>query len=406
MITIDSDDAELAALVQRLAELVAAAGGYLDARLRIVIARGDLSVRSDAADGELLVRLPRACLLPIDEVDLALNDDRLQIESLPASMGEVQRDMLECMIAIYNRGAKIASYREELPWLAFADAPELLELLHRGRAQAPKPSRLFELARTGALDTLALEGFMGSRILDYRDAAGAGAMVMMPFIDFFNHHVRAAPFARDGEALTVTAAHPLAGSDECFVRYNALDALDAYLNYGFVDTSAGFVRSVPVRIDLPDVGVIDIQARVAQRRKQLAAGLTDLGALLPRAQRAEDGSLSVSQLVIPGAAPELFHRAVGALVAQFVPAIGPSELRAAVDTVVAEVMTANRAYYGHLDEEAGRLAATPARDRLRQLVEVQSAKLAAIGEGFAREWSWSRAKPAFPYNYGQGLTWS
>ena len=190
------------------------------------------------------------------------------------------------------------------------------------------------------------------------------------------------------------------------MRYNALDALDAYLNYGFVDTSAGFVRSVPVRIDLPDVGVIDIQARVAQRRKQLAAGLTDLGALLPRAQRAEDGSLSVSQLVIPGAAPELFHRAVGALVAQFVPAIGPSELRAAVDTVVAEVMTANRAYYGHLDEEAGRLAATPARDRLRQLVEVQSAKLAAIGEGFAREWSWSRAKPAFPYNYGQGLTWS
>lgn len=412
-ITIDSDDAELETLLRELETLVVRSGGYLHPRLRIVVAQGQLKVESDASGPDPLVRLPESCLLPIDDVDIGLrDDDSLSLASPPADMDAGKWAMLKCMIAIYNRGQKVRQYRHELPWLALAGSPALLALLHSARADAPKATQLYELAAAGELERLALRGFLGSRVLKYQPADGEPAQVMMPFIDFFNHHSASPSFGRDGDALTVRPSRPLAGSNECFVCYNALDTLDAFLNYGFVDVTAPFVRSVPLQIALPGIGSLRIRGKMAQPRKQpLPPQLKDLGVFLPRFRRLSDQELAAAQLLIPAAGrPDALHRVFVVLIQNLAPGLGLSELDDAVTSAVQQVLAANEDYYRQLETMRQTTGTTvesaPALEQLGVLVDVQQRKLAAYRDVISHSRFRGPSGDAPPPGMREGMAWS
>jgi len=162
-IEIQTEDTRMLDLLRELETLVSEAGGFLHPDLKVVVDDGQISIESTAPIDELLVRLPESCLVPIDDVRFALNGDDLGIASVPPKYGETRRAMLECMVAIYNRGHKIPRHRAELPWLVFANQPDLLRQLHAARLDAPKPTGFFELAMKGDLDTLTLESFVATR---------------------------------------------------------------------------------------------------------------------------------------------------------------------------------------------------------------------------------------------------
>ena len=205
----------------------------------------------------------------------------------------------------------------------------------------------------------------------------------MPFVDFFNHHSMSPSFQRQDGEMGVACSRPNPGSNECFVRYNVMDAMDTYLNYGFVDRSANFLRSVPARIDLPGIGTIGIRGRVAQPRKQpLPSGLEDLGIYLPRLQRVSDKTLVAAQMLIPTS--NLHYRlgsAFGVMIHKLVPeGVSHDMLLTALESATDQLLRANDNYYWDLqnqvDSLGGRLKPPAAREQLYALIVFQRTMLA------------------------------
>lgn len=93
------DDAGTIRALRDLLRVVLDAGGHLHPRLRLVVdADGALGIGSDAPDGEVLARLPAACLIPVGPVELRVgHDDRLEIRRLPDDYDPMHRALLDGM---------------------------------------------------------------------------------------------------------------------------------------------------------------------------------------------------------------------------------------------------------------------------------------------------------------------
>jgi hypothetical protein len=407
-IIIESDDAELVPLLRDLERQVTDAGGYLSPQLKIVVDQGQIRVESDAQEAALLVRIPESCLPVIDGIDFCLSDGRLAVAAGADDIGPSQRRVLDTMLAIYNRGDKLSAHRRESLWLALADQPTLLEKLHDGRRDAPKVTHHYESARHGGGDDLLIESYLGARTLRYRLDEDHTGRVLMPFIDFFNHHSASPSFGIGQQALTVQASHPLPGSAECFVSYNRLDAFDALLNYGFADTSAPFVRSVPLRFDLPDGGVVQVLGRVGQAKKKIVA--KELGFLrgwLPRFHRTAEGVIVANHLLIPRVSQiDILANVLAMLFAPMMPAADRDALNRLVQTALGTVIRVNREYYRSLDELVGTVPETVANHQalaeLRRALAHQSAWLDEWDKVLAA----AAHAVAVPHTGGLGAAWS
>lgn len=382
-IDIQTEDTRMLDLLRELETLVSGAGGFLHPDLRIVVDNGQISVESAAPIDELLVRLPESCLVPVDDVQFVLHGDDVAVASVPPEYGEVHGAMLECMVAIYNLGDKIRQHRAELPWLVFSDQTDLLTQLHAARLDAPKPTRFFELAMNGDTDALTLESFVATRALPLRFSDRGSRRVIMPFVEYFNHHSLSPSFQRQDGDLGVVCSRPDADSNECFIRYIAMDAMDTYLNYGFVDRSANFLRSVPARIHLPGIGTIGIKGRIAQPRKQpLPESLKGLGMYLPRFERISDKTLVAAQMLIP--TTDLHHRlgrALDVMIRNLVPeGVSHDVLLTALESASDQLLRANDLYYSDLqslvDALGDRLKPSAAREVLYAMIVFQRTMLA------------------------------
>ena len=394
-ISIDSDDWELEALLRQLETLVRGEGADLHPALRVVSREGNLWIESDAQDGEVLVRLPPESLIPIDEASLRLDGSAIRVEACSDKISAAQKALLDCMLAIYNQGNKLELHRGYSPWSAFCSSQELLDQLHFARKDAPKISEYHEMASQGDLDALLLQHYIASRTLRYGanqgDPSGPFHRVLMPFIDFFNHHTAAPGFSRDGAALEVRAGRSVPGSNECFVSYSRLDAMDSFLSYGFVDSSAAFMRSVPVHIRLRGVGEIEIQGRGAVTRKNPPpTPLADLKPLVPPFTKRGDAYFILGGLIIPGPQAILaMHRILAFVIQRFLaPNASQQQLVDMTDDSVEQVLVANEDYFAALADTLGRvggqLADTPALAQLRQLIVLQQQKLQDARDALSR----------------------
>lgn len=372
--------------MRQLENLVCREGAFLHPALRVVARGGNLWMEAEVQDNEPLVKLPSSCLIPIDDIEFRIEGASIEVVSYSPGISAERKDLLDCMLAIYNQGNKLELHAGYSPWVAFSSSRELLDQLHLARKDAPKISRFHEMARRGDLQQLLPEHFIGSRVLrflvDPNDPKGPANRVLMPFIDFFNHHSASPGFSRDGSVLLVDASRSVQGSNECFVSYSQLDAMDSYLNYGFVDSSAPFMRSVPAVISLPGTGSIVIEGRGgAKRVNPPPPVLSDLKQLVPPFRKGGNGEFFLGSLVIPGAGNILaMHRILAFVLQRFLaPGLSQERVAGLVDMAVEQVLEANEGYYQSLrdahDQCVEWLAETPAREQLTQLVDLQQKKL-------------------------------
>jgi len=390
---IDSDDRELEVLLRQLETLVHKEGGFLHPALRVVSRGGNLWVESDAQSGEALVRLSPGCLIPIDEARLLLSGSEIVVETCSEKVSSGQKALLDCMLTIYNQGNKVELHRGYSPWSAFSAVPELLDRLYFARKDAPKISHYRDMARQGDLDRLLLEHYIGSRPLRYRvnpeDPASPAYRVLMPFIDFFNHHTASPGFARDGASLVVNASRPVPGTNECFVSYSRMDAMDTFLNYAFVDSSAAFMRSVPLEISIPGAGIIVIKGLVRMRKNPPPPALADLKILVPPFSKGENGEFVLGGLIIPApqAVPALYRIFAFVIQRFLAPKVGERQLAGMVDSCIEQVLNANKEYFDGLEDTLqrvkDRIAQVPAFEQLRQLIGMQQQKLRDFREAIS-----------------------
>jgi len=353
------DDDAVAGALERLLGHFFTAGGWLAQGARVCCRDGALSIESarKAGQGGDLILLPKAGLLPVNQAQTRLEGNELVLAGLPSYWSSQQRALFEGMLEVYNLTGKIAAERQASAILGLAREPELAARFQPLFACRRNLQRDLERARSGDPE-LVVESFFHSRFLGFDDPMSAPSgreQVIMPVIDFLNHHFDGAGFEtrhdeRRGVHLAVRQWRPEGGERQCFVRYGHYDALDMLLSYGYVDHTAPFVRSLPVSLELPPIGAVAVRSLPFIHRGELPAALQGLRFHLPAIRREEDGGFTLSHLLIPtGQASSALRSVLRHVLRQVAPRLRPLQAMQAVKQAEAQLLEHNRRFYEALE---------------------------------------------------------
>ena len=355
MVTIASDSTAVANAITRLLESLGKHGARFNDRLAIICRDGELSIRTTAMlpPEQVLIGLPAECLLPVDDFQLSLSGNVIRISDHNPAVSPARREIMERVIDVFNLTDKVSRHRFSTLSSLRRVRPEVYALLCSGRiAQAEQPP-----VRPSRNDP-AIDDLLDTRTLVYRldPASSRHTLVMMPIIDYCNHHPFAHPYSpavdpAGRRMLTIRAFCPDPVTRECFARYGIYDSYDCFLHYGFVDRQTPFVISIPIEIALPSLGTLTIHAwPMHSPRTELPGEIADLWFYLPafkidKATR----SAEVSHLMIPHEnEPYALRRILGVILRQIEPALTERPISAIIETIEQQILSANAEFYRNL----------------------------------------------------------
>jgi hypothetical protein len=355
MVSIVSDDRDIERSLEKNVMLAENAGAVLNEGLVIKFVDGSLSVEAPTVNvGEVLIRLPLECVLPVELFQLSVAGDAIEIRSHEAALSSHCVGLMEALLDLYNLAGKLARHRLTSPWTLIASHPELLPDL---ALRLPNDlSLMFEKFKQSAdIDELMLDSFLHSRTFNYRENENLPPFPMLlPIIDFLNHHLQGSPVQLDDSSindgfLTIAKSSPVLGAgNECFAFYGLNDRFDTWVSYGFIDETAPFVRSVPMRIDLTEFGTLQLANFVKIRsRDDLPQEVRDLHLFIPEVLARKGNYMEVTSLLLPPPQiPDALRRALAFLIEEMGPA-HPRQ-RELVVNAEAQIVGANVNYYSNL----------------------------------------------------------
>lgn len=397
MAIIKADDPLIEKELLRLEELVTDGGGGVHSDMVIVAENGGLSVqtREPMANGREIIRLSRDVLLPSDKYQIGVKGDEFTIEFADKSgFSDLQRELGETMITLYNLTHKVKMQREYSFLLSLAPYPELVDFIDSGRMFGANLNEWRPKVHKGLegeeLNRFLSETFLKTRHLGYADYIRTSSIsILMPIIDFINHNWNGANFGsgvgvRQGD-LTVNTAYPFAGSLECYAFYNIMDSLDALLRYDFIDESAPVVRSVPIDLQAGDHGLIVVKSWPgAGGKKNLATAIADLSRYLPTMTvDRQKKTLNASHLMIPvGASPLALRRVLYLLLVNLTGKVVEKTFSERwIREAEHKIVEKNKAHYKDMlaliDKLTKERGGGPGLERMRGLCNLQLEKLAA-----------------------------
>lgn len=351
MINIESDQPELRRALENLVEEVERGGGWFHESLSLVAESGSIRVESSlpAGKAELLMSVPGQILLPIDEVSMRVSGDDILIDSFADSATPEWRRLFEMVIGIYNLCGKIPAHRAASPRFGFPADGDIARLLAAGREAR---SHSAETGNQGLLDD-----FIHSRLFSHDGVSpGKRREVLMPAVDFFNHHPDANGFMGettrhpDQPVIGVEYWKPEADSRECYVCYSLFDAFDLAVHYGYLERGCRFVKSVPLVVELEGLGTLRVRSKgMAGIRRELPSQLRDLRAWMPMMIRSSPQEIELSHLIIPGLSDQhALRRVLATMIATWRPDMDLEAVAEHVAEAERAVLAENIRYYERL----------------------------------------------------------
>lgn len=360
MAQIISDRDELKHSMRKLVALVHKNGGWLDERLIIRHEHGGFSVHSktNGTNGGWIIKLPPACLLPTDQFQLSLDGDDIRIQSHASELSGKRLDLLEIMLELWNQTGKIAAQKQTAFWGISEGDPDLFRLLVAGRNTQFYGKLEGSLYSKDQHEQLLIKGFLMSRTSGLASgiASSERAQMLMPIIELLNHHPLAPPYAylssqNQQNQLAIKEFRASPETTECFVRYGYYDAYDLLLNYGYVERNAFFVRSIPMEISLPGLGMMKIYTSTGQlSNKNLPPQIADLGVFLPQFFiNRNAGTADVGYLLIPqDTAPHALRQVLGFIIYQLDPKLPSVKISEFTEMAERQVLAENARFYRDL----------------------------------------------------------
>jgi len=343
MVEIVSDRADIENHVSRLVDLIKSNGGYVHDDLIVESENGNLALKAPRSVDEKskLIFVPRDLLLPKSDFDLYLSGDDICIGASANPVSSAQLATADEMLAIYNLCEKIKIHRETAPVRLFIEAPETFEAL-------VLPNQ-FRTRKTLTVKDPILDDFLHTRLFAAKAASGDETQsVLMPIIDFLNHNRKAGGYQMSAAGLLVNRHSPLADTDECFVTYSRMDAQTAFAIYGFVDENSDIVTSIPLSIDLPGVGTIEVNRQHGTRSQaNVPPALKNIAWLVPQmniSQEHNQGRLGCL-IIPPEGFPRSMRRILSFIIRPLAGSVSLEELNALVLEAERQVIKANLSYY-------------------------------------------------------------
>lgn len=308
MIKISSDNPDIEKDIIVLCDLVERSGGYVSSDLEFVDVNGNTSVFAGAdCNDDYIFKLRHEFLIPYDNFDFDVESDDIVIVHDDQNESQEHLSTLETMISLYNRSGKFKSHLKEHPLLSFSEYPDLIQYMLKAREGKDLDIVRGILAEPEYFDELALLTFFKSRLLHCRlySKKADHKAVLIPVAEFMNHHPLGAGFdnlyGKEACFMATGLSMPVSDSREVFTSYGRFDALDTFIHYGFVDQSSRYMRSIPLKIDLDDMGTIVVRGFSAVVPvSQIPDELQDLAFYFPQINH-DDGSdlVELSHIYIP-----------------------------------------------------------------------------------------------------------
>ncbi len=368
MVKISSDNLGIENNIRQICSLLEQNGAYIDADIEIHDIKGQTCVWADSElSSKYIFKLPHELLVPYDNFDFDVEGQDIVIAHDDKNKSKEHLKILEDMLSLYNDAGKFQNHLKEHPLLRFNEGPELTNHLLKGREGQDIDIVKKIIKGPEFFDELALLVFFKSRLLHccLNDKKARSTAVLIPVVEFMNHHNKGAGFDnlyhKEGSCMATEAAMPVAGSRECFTNYGRFDALDTYLHYGFVDQSATYVRSVPVQIDLGDIGKISVGAfNAIVSPEEVPEQVRDLAFYFPKMRIDHTfKKAELSHIFIPQDNARYSMRRILEFVIQLLePKIDGATCLAGIGEAENQILESNMEYYNKLKP----LVCNPAKD--------------------------------------------
>ena len=353
-------DTQVEETFRTLCQLITDNGGVIHEELIVDQKGRSVTVRvpSIVEDNAIIIKLSRPLLLPYKKFNIYIQDDKYILNDCDESITPLQRELMEHMLALYNLTDKFAEHREISVLQLIHKDPDVIKWILGARD--PTSRQLIDDMANDDLQEALKKSFFKTRVIGvHNKSSNDREQCLMPLVDFINHHFQAnifnLPDHIDGE-LNILKSTPVDGSNECYVRYSNMDALDSLLNYDFADDHAKFVRSVPMKIELEGVGTCEIKAGLSHVKHNLAIlpdHLKGLGIYLPQMMANNvTKTFELSFLMIPQAgAPKSMRRILAAGLGMIAPTASPDQVLGYVTALEKQVIRHNIIFYNDLREK-------------------------------------------------------
>jgi len=255
------EDHHVVKLIRDLIDHLKNMGARFNEELRIVESNGELSIQSYTSpqQPEELLSVPLTCMPLLADYQMKIVNDELTVINKSEMLNPLAAPVMESLKNIYNSTNKFVKWTNTYPLLTLKNHPKLVELLLSSKLSSGKLLHFKRLYDDGLWDDLLLASFFGSREFTYMSEYLANSGInttnksekgLLSIIDFINHKTNSAWYSMntDNNHIEIIAS-PDPENREVFVQYNISDPVITYLLYGFVDTNAPWLYSVPNELE-------------------------------------------------------------------------------------------------------------------------------------------------------------
>jgi hypothetical protein len=292
--------------------------------------------------GAPIIKLPVELMVPANPLNLHVKKNEFYIDPDKDNLSEIQIEIAEHMIELYNLTNKVKLYKKSCPWIAYRKAPEILDEILLSRTEAGKikmkTSFLHQETDAPTENEFIAEDFIQTRVLGHKKETDEQKFQkIMPIVDYLDHDFRANGFMINepkaggnkkgniSELLSILNSQPFIHKSNCYVNYGTYDSVDTFLAYGFTYNEVPFVRSIPLTIPIDGYKDIEVNSvPSAKYNNKLHKNLDDIKGFMPMVSReSDDHNLVCSHLFIGlNLAPNLLRRVLRVLIRALT---GPAE---------------------------------------------------------------------------------
>lgn len=246
---ISTKNSEIKASLERIESAVLKHGGYAHPEMTIHESKNNIWIScTEAAESETLLSIPIALFIPVTQLNWQFSNGALHYFDHSSSLTEVQRQLLDDMVHIYNLTDKVSTHQTNaLSWY-LANNADYLRWFREAWTDyvLPKPDP--------AMDFLATRWVRLTRDAKLQ----SNIKYLMPFIDLMNHHPNGPKIQHQGLNRQLTTFVTDKKIGECSWCYNGSDSLSLTYQHGYLDTNTSYVASLDCRLQHSLIGDIHI----------------------------------------------------------------------------------------------------------------------------------------------------
>jgi tetratricopeptide (TPR) repeat protein len=354
-------------LIIKLKKALEKMGAIFHPELTIVEQDGDIVVRSRSSNinQEQYMDVPLICMPLVNDYRFSIDENgNLCTQPKKVMLNPQAAHIMMILTDMFNSCNKLQAWRHTYPLFALSGFDNIVNKLLTAKSSALSYIKYYASTADQITNNAIISSFFSSRVFNFTSAnlrqvgiksKNKNEMGFIPIIELANHKMGTCGFETDIKSQSLKAyATPGEANRELFVQYNLDDPLVTLLTYGFVDTSAPWIYTVPAVLKTRTGLSLEVQNHMASiAPKEIPNHLSGLAHYLPANVLRKNNKVHISKLVIPDSKNQQSLRVVLAYILKKVDLEGfylnPLLLEQEIESLELQLLLLNQRYWTELN---------------------------------------------------------